>query len=111
MSLAVAEPTALVYAVALYGVVFVPGAVAASKGHGLWLLLGFFFTPLLWWFASFRLALPGSWWEENRYRARKREEAKQRYGEVKARSWLTGVAALLLALPVVMGIVITLVSH
>jgi len=42
----------------LYGVVFVPGAVAASKGHGLWLLLDFFFTPLLWWFASFRLA-PG----------------------------------------------------
>jgi hypothetical protein len=111
MSLAAAEPIAFVYAVGLYGVVFVPGAVAALKGHGLWLLLGFIFTPLLWWYAAFRLALPGSWWEENRYGAEKREEAKQRYGAVRAKSWLSGVAALLLAFPVVIAISITLVSR
>lgn len=76
--IAVSTPAAIAYAVALYGLVFIPGAIAASKGHGLWVLAGVVVTPIVWWYAALRLALPGSWWEQRRYDPEKQAAARER---------------------------------
>ena len=95
---------------ALYGLTFVPAAVVAAKGHAIWLLAGLLFTPFVWWYAAFKLAFPGSWWERTRYGPEKRAAAHERYGERHAKSWLVGIGVAALILPFVAGFVAALIA-
>jgi hypothetical protein len=110
MPSAVAEPVAIAYGVALYTFVFAPAAVAALKGHGIWLLVGFIFAPVVWWYAALRLAMPGSWWDRYRYGPEKQTASRERYGDRRARPWLAALAVALLALPLLLGFTLALLS-
>ena len=103
-------PVAIGYGAVLYGLVFLPGAIAAAKGHGVWVLAGIVFTPIVWWYAAFRLALPGSWWEENRYGPDKRATSLERYGDARAKPWHSALAAALIAFPLTLALSLALVS-
>jgi hypothetical protein len=106
MGLVVATSTAAAigYAVVLYGLILVPGAITALKGHGLW-LLGGLILPLIWWYSAARLALPESWWDSERYGPEKQVAARERYGDRAAEPWLIALAMVLLALPFLLGFV------
>src|SRR5215208_2506090 len=103
--IAISTPAAIAYAVALYALVFAPGAITALKGQGIWLLGGVFF-PMVWWYSAVRLALPGSWWDEHQYSPEKQAAARERYGERKAEGWLVAVAVVLLAAPFFVGLAV-----
>jgi uncharacterized membrane protein YdfJ with MMPL/SSD domain len=101
---ATSTAAAVGYAIVLYALVFVPAALTALKGHGVW-LLGGIIMPLIWWYSAIRLALPGSWWERHRYGPDKQLAARERYGDRTAEPWLIALAGILLTLPFVLGFV------
>jgi hypothetical protein len=105
-SLAVSWPVAAGYVLALYLLVFAPGAVAALKGHGIWLLAGIIASPLVWWYAAvFRSAKPRSWWADHIYGPEKQRRSVKEWGDDEAGRWTLPVGAAFLAFPLTIGII------
>jgi len=108
---AVSAPIAAAYVLGLYLLIFVPGAVTALKGHGIWLLAGVIASPLVWWYAaSFRSAKPGSWWAENVYSDEKQQRSAEEWGSEKSGSWTLPVGAALVAFPLTIGITLIVLA-
>lgn len=109
--LAVSALVATAYVLALYLLVFGPGAVTALKGHGIWLLAGVIASPLVWWYAaSVRSAKPGSWWADHVYDAEKQHRSADEWGDDEAGPWTLPVGAAFLALPLTIGIGVILLT-
>jgi hypothetical protein len=54
--------------------------VTAAKGRGWLLALGFILTPIVWIYATLRLAAPSSVWARRWYDAEKLTRARSRFG-------------------------------
>jgi hypothetical protein len=103
--LAVSAPVAAGYVIALYSLVFAPGAVAALKGHGIWLLAGIIASPLVWWYAAlFRSAKPRSWWADHVYDPEGQRRSIEEWGSDEAGRWTLPVGAAFVAFPLTIGI-------
>jgi hypothetical protein len=75
---AVSRSVGIAYTAAVFGVVFVPGAVVLLKGRR-WLFgVGLLVGGLVWWIAMFRLANPGSYWARL-YGPEKTQRARERF--------------------------------
>lgn len=80
VALAVSTSVAIIYAVALYGVLIViPGTVTVLKGQRALFLAGFLAGGLVWIITAFRLARPQSWWARRFYDGEKAQRALARY--------------------------------
>jgi hypothetical protein len=79
MAFAVTVPAWIADLAALLSVVAVALATAA-KGRGWLLLLGFVATPIVWIYATVRLAAPSSIWARRWYDAEKFSRARSRFG-------------------------------
>lgn len=78
---AVSTGVAVVYGVALFGVlIVVPGAITLLKGQRRLLLAGLVFGGIVWWITALRLGRPDSWWARRFYNSEKLARAQERYG-------------------------------
>lgn len=60
--IAVSAAVAVAYAIGLFALIVVPGAVTLLKGQYVLFLAGSLAGGLVWMITAFRLARPGSWW-------------------------------------------------
>jgi hypothetical protein len=107
LQLAVSTQIAVLYAVGIFAVLFVPGAVTLLKGRGGLFAVGWLVGGLVWMIVSFRLALPDSHWARWFYEQDKVSRARRRYPNAGSTGTphLLG-AALMLAAPVAIGIAV-----
>jgi hypothetical protein len=71
---------AIAYGVALWAIIIVPMVVTILKRQWLLFAAGWLVLGTVWWFASFRLAHPDSWWARRFYGEAKLARARERYG-------------------------------
>ena len=110
--IAASGPVVAGYVVAVFGLIFAPGAVTALKGHGMWLFAGAIASPLVWWYAaSFRSAKPGSWWADHIYGEEKRQRSFEEWGSDAAGAWTLPVGAAFVAFPLVTAATLVLLSR
>jgi protein-S-isoprenylcysteine O-methyltransferase Ste14 len=64
--LAVSTGIAVIYAVALFAIVFVPAVITGLKGRWVYLGLGFLLMGAIWLVAMWLPAESGSWWDRHR---------------------------------------------
>jgi hypothetical protein len=109
LQLAVSTEVAALYAVGIFAVLFVPGAVTLLKGRTGMFAVGWLVGGLVWMIVSFRLALPASHWARWFYGQDKVSSARRRYPSAGSSGipHLLG-AALMLAVPVALGIAVAL---
>ena len=107
--LAVSSQVAVLYAIGLFAVLFLPGAVTLLKGRSGMFAVGWLVGGLVWMIVSFRLALPESYWARWFYRQDKVSRARRRYpnGGFGGPAHLIG-AALMLAAPIAIGIAVAM---
>ncbi len=77
--IAVSTPVAIAYAVALFSLIVVPGAVTLLKGQHVLFLAGLLAGGLVWVITALRLARPESWWARRFYDTEKTRRALERY--------------------------------
>lgn len=102
---ATSTPAELLYTLVLFGFFFLPGAIVAFKGLGIWLACGWIFAPLVWWYAALALiAKPGSIWAERFYGEKKRQRATVNWKGARAGAWSRPAGFVMLAIPAVIAV-------
>jgi hypothetical protein len=109
--LAVSSQIAVLYAIGLFAVLFLPGAVTLLKGRSGMFAVGWLVGGLVWMIVSFRLALPDSHWARWFYGQDKVSRARRRYPNAGSTGTphLLG-AALMLAAPIAIGIAVAMAN-